>query len=242
MTGLTEGHPPPTAAWRQGDPVQQLETNVEVSGATPQGIRWWLFGGRAGAPDRNGSNSLLGAQNRLRRRQLIAKTLGPPEARWHCPYCGSQQHGRPSWGGGSISTSDLLTSEPGWEWLALAVGPLELEIGIDLMATELGPSAGRTMARFLTPGELRLTEHMGLARVWARKESLSKARGTGLLGQPQASVPGGPLDTLADDVGISDLDLGAPLSMHLLASLAWIPAGQERESLPKCGGDNHTTG
>lgn len=231
MTGPAAGDPPPGEDGRVGDPGPEPGATTLISGATPQGIRWLLMCGQAWSRDLNGTGSIVGEQGRSRRRALIAEVLGPPTPLWQCPDCGSSKHGRPTWGGGSISTSDLQQRDGGEEWLALAVGPREFDIGIDLVTADLSPIAGRTMSRFFTRGELRLADQVGVARMWARKESLAKSRGTGLLGQRLAGVSGGPLDTLALDVRIADLDLGPELSRRLLASVAWVPASLERTAL-----------
>jgi hypothetical protein len=212
----------------------QPSRQVWATGSPHPGINWWLL--RLPAGDSTDPRAMPRDPARAIRRRALADLFAGPPICWHCPDCGSPEHGRPTWQLGCVSTSDLLTPDRAGQWLAVATGPAGLALGIDLVPRELPAPARRTMARYTTPEEREAAKQVGAARAWAGKEALSKARGTGLLGQRDAALPGGPLDTLAPEVHISDLDLGDGLADQLLASIAWVPGSQGGGKLPESSG------
>jgi hypothetical protein len=213
--------PPGWAGIRDGHPG----TWISAAGSAGPGITWWVLQAATNADGRTATTRPDAAQLREQRRRILTGLLGDGAVRWRCPDCGSSEHGRPTWELGSVSTSDIIAPDRSCQWLALAVGPAELSIGIDIVALNLPKVAARAMLRYLTPREQELAARLGAARMWARKESLAKARGTGLLGQLSAAAPDGPLDTLAGGVNVLDIDpsdLAAVRVTALLGALAWV--------------------
>lgn len=156
----------------------------------------------------------------LQRRAMIAQLLGPPPVSWWCPRCGSAEHGRPLWPIGSVSTSDLTVA--GVDWLLVAAGPAWVGLGVDLTTTDVRAGLARALPRYLTPEEKSATALIGPARMLARKEALGKARGSGLLGQPDPGAPGGLLDTCAPSVTAAPIPLPAQLATGLVAESVWF--------------------
>ncbi|WP_139346667.1 4'-phosphopantetheinyl transferase family protein [Sinomonas mesophila] len=140
-----------------------------------------------------------------------------------------------------VNVAASMSRAGGWALLAAEVGGCDREVGgcdreVRGCDREVGvPTVGVDLAmatdfRHALPhaafsaAELRLLSGArdradGAARLWARKEALLKALGTGLRGDPQAA------DTL-DDARITDLDteaLGLPAGFA--AAVARVPAG-----------------
>lgn len=206
-----------------------------ATGSLGPGCRWWLArldpqdgpgedlpGWQPSPADlaRAGQMPDPAAAAFLRRRAMIAQVLGPPPVHWLCPRCGSAEHGRPLWPNGSVSTSDLTVA--GTEWLLVAAGPAWLGLGVDLTTLDVRAGLARALPRYLTPDEHSATDAIGTARMLARKEALAKARGCGLLGQPDAGEAGGQLDTFASTVSAAPILLPAQLAPGLVAEMVWF--------------------
>lgn len=96
------------------------------------------------------------------RRHAAYRGVAPGVVTWHCPTCGGDDHGVPSGAGFSVSTAShddvaiLAIDEPG------------RRVGVDI--TPAAP-----------PPEF---DH-DFPAMWAERESIGKARGVGLLGEPE---------------------------------------------------------
>lgn len=122
-----------------------------------------------------------------------------------CPMCGSDQHGRP-WvrHRGLIVHVSLSRSGPHLVTAIAPVGsPVPVGVDVEVARIDVLPSL------VLAPGETG-----DLARAWARKEAILKARGTGLT-TPMSSV------VLADEQW---QDLIAPEGYVAALALASPPA------------------
>lgn len=102
-----------------------------------------------------------------------AGLLGPGEVTSGrlCPSCGSSGHGRPWLDHGSRRVHVSLARSG--RHLVTAIGPAPLGVDVEAVAVDIPPEL------VLAPGEQAATS-LELARTWARKEAILKARGTGL--------------------------------------------------------------
>jgi 4'-phosphopantetheinyl transferase len=123
-----------------------------------------------------------------------------------CPACGSDAHGRP-WVRhvGRMVHVSLSRSGP-----HLMTAIADVAVGVDVEVAAIGVLPELVLA----PGESDDLESGDLARVWARKEAILKARGTGLT-TPMSEV------VLAQERW---QDLAAPEGY--VAALAVLPAGR----------------
>lgn len=139
-----------------------------------------------------------------------------------CPACGSAAHGRP-WvrhDGRPVHVS-LSRSGP-----HLVTAIAEVPVGVDVEVAALGVLPELVLA----PGETGDLETGDLARTWARKEAILKARGTGLA-------------TAMSSVRLADehwQDLDAPVGF--VAALALAPASPSRDTGVRNGRRNRRDG
>ena len=140
---------------------------------------------------------------------------GDLTASYSCPDCGTGpelDHGRPGYLLHDAPVGLILSLSRSRGWALLAAGPAGVRVGIDLEH-----SSGVVFPGFddvaLTPAERQLPAALApdqatlwRTEVWARKEALLKARGTGLRIEP-ASVEAFP--ELGDGDFLIDLDTAA---------------------------------
>ena len=165
-----------------------------------------------------------------------------------CTTCGSELHGKPS-----------LVDRPGWHFslsytasLAVVAVAEDVEVGVDtedLTDADFEGFAGATLSRDevhsfdgLSGRELLVAR----ARVWARKESVLKATGHGLVVDPSEVLVSGPLsapalvDWRADEpappsVALLDLDLQDQSHRAAVAALTDQPLEVIASAAPRAG-------
>ena len=171
------------------------------------------------------------ATERSSRHALVAQLadrhgFGP--IHWRCPWCGSDQHGRPLAPAVSISTSHHHGL------VAVVFDRQRRRVGLDLTAAVAPPEAEGIASLLFTPAERVLLheaapqEH-GFARLWSSKEALGKAHGCGLsLDEPGAE--GGVLDTVHHHDWLRQLEA---LPTGVIGMLAIDPA-KPRSPVTRC--------
>lgn len=110
-------------------------------------------------------------------RTLLGAVLDvPPSAipvRRHCAECGGTDHGKPLVDGWHFSLSHS------GEFVAVAVTQAA-SVGIDLEYADRARDISRLVRTLFAPGEAASADPRDLLRTWVRKESVTKAVGTGL--------------------------------------------------------------
>ena len=165
-------------------------------------------------------------ERRLQRRRRAfwhaTARAGVGEVVWSCPTCGDSGHGRPTVAGASLSTSSH------GDWAVMVIDRPDTFVGIDITPVRAPAEADAIAAGFFTPTEAQQrptggwTEGPAFARLWSAKESLGKARGTGIA-VPSPQEPGGSLDTATSAVTVRDLAGICTLPPHLVGSLVTLP-------------------
>jgi 4'-phosphopantetheinyl transferase len=171
-------------------------------------------------------------------RQCVGDALGraPGDVVFErtCATCGSHRHGKPSIAGDS-GLSVSLSYAGG---LALVGLSWSGEVGVDVEEVDDSDFDGFNTVT-LDDGEVAALDALqgdelrhARARVWARKESVLKATGHGLVVDPRQVVVSGPAEApalvawhgehpLPGSVQVADLDLGDP---HHIAAVALLSA------------------
>lgn len=103
---------------------------------------------------------------------------GPATVGRHCPRCGSSEHGRP-WARVGAVDVPVSVSRSGAHLVTVVADGSVRAIGIDVEAVDPGP-AGWPLQEMLAPGEQLPPGPYAEARLWATKEAILKADGTGL--------------------------------------------------------------
>lgn len=110
-------------------------------------------------------------------RTLLGAVLDvPPSAvpvRRHCAECGGTDHGKPLVDGWHFSLSHS------GEFVAVAVTQTA-PVGVDLEYADRASDLSRLVRTLFAPGEAASAEPRDLLRTWVRKESVTKAVGTGV--------------------------------------------------------------
>lgn len=132
---------------------------------------------------------------------------GPVTSGRLCPACGSEKHGRP-WVRHLGQPLHVSLSRSG-PHLVTAIAPVTsgLPVGVDVEVAAIYVLPSLVLAPSETPGSAT-----DLARSWARKEAILKARGTGLT-TPMSSVALAEetwQDLPAPDGYVAALALGSP--------------------------------
>jgi 4'-phosphopantetheinyl transferase len=158
-------------------------------------------------------------------RELVAGVSGtPPEslsAQYECPACTAVDHGRPRWtvAGQPLPVRASLSRSGGWAAAVVDGSPSLLTLGIDL--EQISRFGGTEIdATVFTRGEQSEIRSRGeqeqprlRAHLWARKEAVLKASGTGLMTDPASidvlgpAVRVGALDYSVRDVQTASLEL-----------------------------------
>ncbi|WP_427174216.1 4'-phosphopantetheinyl transferase family protein [Arthrobacter sp. 92] len=180
---------------------------------------------------------------RIAQRALAAERLGVgPErltAVYACPDCGTGpdvDHGRPGyWLDGAPSGLRIsLSRSGGWAVLAATADPGTAAVGVDLEHVS-GVAFPGFDSVALTVGEQRTVEGLApedrdswRARAWARKESILKARGTGLRVDPSALEGAATAGVELRDLDVACLGLPTGYVAALAVIAAAGPSGSRR--------------
>lgn len=142
-------------------------------------------------------------------------------ARFECRSCEGTDHGRPGWtvDGKTVPLAVSLSRSGGWAVAAVENAQGTRAVGIDLEqvgrfeGAQLDATVFTTAERFAIQGQDEPDRPFLRAMLWARKEAVLKAAGTGLMTDPATvevlnqRVRVGHLDYLLEDVHPAALQL-----------------------------------
>lgn len=142
-------------------------------------------------------------------------------ARFDCSSCGGVDHGRPGWtvDGEVVPLAVSLSRSGGWAVAAVEDARVTPVVGIDLEqinrfeGTELDATVFTSAERFRIEGQDESGRPLLRAMLWARKEAVLKAAGTGLMTDPasvdvlEQQIRVGRRNYVLEDVDPAELEL-----------------------------------